>query len=154
MWRMALDTGSFQPASLTDVVPLGEPDLGAIAALYEEGRPHGEGPTFFAPWMLNQGTFQGIWEATDLIAVAGTHLFSPELGVCTIGNVYTRRDRRRLGLGARVASAVVEHAISLEISTIVLNVSQGNPSARRVYERLGFRCHCEFFEGEATRKLK
>jgi ribosomal protein S18 acetylase RimI-like enzyme len=82
------------------------------------------------------------------VAVAGSHVFSPALGVCAIGNVYTRRDRRRRGLGARVTSAVVQHAIDREIPTIVLNVSQENDGARRVYESLGFRCYCEFFEGE------
>ena len=43
------------------------------------------------------------------------------------------------GLGARVASAVVQYAIDLEVPTIVLNVSHENEGARRVYERLGFR---------------
>jgi RimJ/RimL family protein N-acetyltransferase len=47
-----------------------------------------------------------------------------------------------------VTSAVVQHAIDREIPTIVLNVSQENHGARRVYERLGFRRDCEFFEGE------
>jgi len=31
----------------------------------------------------------------------------------------------------------------------VLNVGQRNAGARRVYEQLGFRFHCDFFEGEA-----
>ena len=74
-----------------------------------------------------------------------------ELGVCTVGNVYTRRDRRRRGLAARVTSGVVQHAIAEAVPTIVLNVSRDNDAARRVYERLGFHCHCEFFEGEARR---
>jgi ribosomal protein S18 acetylase RimI-like enzyme len=47
-----------------------------------------------------------------------------------------------------VTSAVVQHAIDREIPTIVLNVSQENDGARRVYESLGFRRYCEFFEGE------
>ena len=102
--------------------------------------------------MVRQGTFRGVREGAALIAVAGTHLFSRELGICTIGNVYTRRDRRGRGLGARVTSAVVQHAIAQAIPTIVLNVSQGNSGARRVYERLGFHCYCEFFEGEAEKR--
>jgi GNAT superfamily N-acetyltransferase len=151
MWRMVVDPASFQPASATDVVALGQSDLAAIQALYDEGRQQGEGPAFFFPWMLEQGTFRGIWEGSDLVAVAGTHLVSRELGICTIGNVYTRRDRRRLGLAARVTTAVVQHALAQAISTIVLNVSQRNERARRVYEAMGFRCYCAFFEGEARR---
>ena len=100
--------------------------------------------------MLRQGTFRGMREGADLIAVAGTHLFSRDLGVCAIGNVYTRRDRRRQGHGARVTSAVVQHAISHGVPTIVLNVGHGNAGARRVYEQLGFHCHCGFLEGEAS----
>jgi ribosomal protein S18 acetylase RimI-like enzyme len=150
MWRMVIEPGSFRSAGTQDVVALDESSLGAVTALYDDGRPHDEVPTFFRPSMLQQGTFRGIWEGSDLIAVAGTHLFSPELGVCAVGNVYTRRDCRRRGLGARVTSAVVQYAIDQAIPTIVLNVGQENPGARRVYERLGFRCHCEFFEGEAT----
>ena len=83
--------------------------------------------------MLAQGTFYGVREGADLVAIAGTHLFSDALGICTIGNVYTRRDHRRRGLGARVTSAVVEHALERAVPTIVLNVGQSNEGARRVY---------------------
>jgi ribosomal protein S18 acetylase RimI-like enzyme len=148
MWRMVLERSSFRPARTDDVIALDESSLDAVTALYEDGHRHGEGPTFFQPWMLGQGTFRGIREGSDLVAVAGSHVFSPAFGVCAIGNVYTRRDRRRRGLGARATSAVVQHAIDHEIPTIVLNVSQENDGARRVYEALGFRRYCEFFEGE------
>jgi predicted GNAT family acetyltransferase len=149
MWRMVVDPASFRSVTTDAVVALDESDLAAISALYEDGRQHDETPTFFYPWMLRQGTFRGIREGSDLIAVAGTHLYSQELGVCAVGNVYTRRDRRRQGLGARVTSAVVEHAMSHAIPTIVLNVGQRNRGARRLYEQLGFRGHCDFLEGEA-----
>ena len=149
MWRMVAEPAAFRPVVTDGVVALGESDLEAVNTLYDDGRQNDEGPTFFQPWMLRQGTFRGVREGPDLIAVAGTHLFSPELGVCAVGNVYTRRDRRRQGLGSRVTSAVVHHALSHAISTIVLNVGQGNEAARRVYEQLGFHCHCEFLEGEA-----
>jgi RimJ/RimL family protein N-acetyltransferase len=148
MWRMVVEPSSFRPAPTDDVVALDESSLAAVTALYDDGRRHGEGPTFFQPWMLGQGTFHGIREGPDLVSVAGSHVFSPGLGVCAIGNVYTRRDRRRRGLGARVTSAVVHHALDRDIPTIVLNVSQENEEARRIYERLGFRRYCEFFEGE------
>jgi GNAT superfamily N-acetyltransferase len=151
MWRMVVEPSTFRSADIRAVVALDEACREALIALYEDGHRHGEGPTFFQPWMLGQGTFHGIWEGPDLIAVAGTHLFSRELGVCAVGNVYTRRDRRGQGHGARVTSAVVQHALGQSIRTIVLNVDQENSGARRLYERLGFTCHCEFFEGEACR---
>ena len=149
MWRMAVEAPTFLPIDDAAVVTVRESDADAVSRLYDDGWRHDEGPTFFQPSMLRQGTFRGIWEGDQLIAIAGTHQFSPELGACAIGNVYTRRDRRKQGLGTRVTSAVVTHAIAQRISTMVLNVSQHNEAARRVYEQLGFRCHCEFLEGEA-----
>jgi predicted GNAT family acetyltransferase len=122
-----------------------------VTALYEDGHRHGEGPTHFHPSMLGQKSFRAVREGGDVIAVAGSHLYSRELGVCTIGNVYTRRDRRRRGLASQVTTAVVQDAMADGIDTIVLNVSQDNHGARRVYEQLGFSVYCEFFEGEAER---
>ena len=150
MWRMAVSAATFRPAAAhDDVVPLNSSHEGAVGALFADARGSGEEPSFYQPSMLADGSFRGIWEGPDLVAVAGAHLFSSALGVCTIGNVYTRRDRRRRGLGARVTSAVVRNALANAIPTIVLNVNQTNDAARRVYEQLGFRVHCAFVEGMA-----
>jgi predicted GNAT family acetyltransferase len=151
MRRMTLGSKAFVPAPDHDVRAIGEPDLAALSALYDDGHRCGGGPTFFHPAMLRQHTFRGIWEDGALVAVAGTHLYSRELGVCAIGNVYTRSDRRGRGLGARVTSAVAAHALAESVPTIILNVGHGNPAAQRVYARLGFAVYCEFLEGKATR---
>ena len=151
MLRMVLPPNAFRPAAHDDVRLLGKGDLAAIVALYEDGERRGEGPSFFYPSMLEQGTFRGVWEDGALVSVAGTHLYAAELGVCAIGNIYTRSDRRGRGLAARATSAVVTHALAQHVDTIVLNVSVANRVARRVYVRLGFAEYCRFFEGEATR---
>lgn len=151
MWRMTVSAATFRPADADDDVTALDPsNAGAIAALFADARESGEEPPFYSPSMLAEGAFRGIWEGPDLVAVAGTHLFSSVLGVCTIGNIYTRRDRRRRGLASRATSAVVRHALAASVPTIVLNVSQANDAARRVYEQLGFRVHCAFVEGEAA----
>jgi len=151
MWRMTVDAASFRPAAADhDAVAVDLTHAPAVARLFADGREAGEEPPFYSPSMLAEGAFRGIWEGADLVAVAGAHLFSPVLGICTIGNVYTRRDRRRRGLAARATSAVVGCVMAASIPTIVLNVSQANDAARRVYEQLGFRVHCAFVEGEAT----
>ena len=150
MWRMVLAASAFKPASTRDVVAVDEADLVAVTALYEDGHRHGDGPTHFHPSMLGQKSFRAVREGGDVIAVAGSHLYSRELGICTIGNVYTRRDRRRRGLAAQVTTAVVQDAMADGIDTIVLNVSQDNHGARRIYEQLGFSVHCEFYEGTAA----
>jgi ribosomal protein S18 acetylase RimI-like enzyme len=151
MWRMLLAPDRFEASDDSSIDALTGADLDEIAGLYRDGAGRDESPDFFFASMLEQGTFRGIRENGRLVAVAGTHLMAPSLGVCAIGNVYTRRDSRGRGLAGRVTAAVVTHALRCGATTVVLNVRQSNASARRVYERLGFREYCEFVEGSARR---
>lgn len=151
MWRMVVDARSFRPVASGPTSPLRADDVGAITSLYADGDERSEGPDFFDPSMVEQGIFRGVWEGEELVSVAGTHLVVPSEGVCAVGNVYTRHDRRGRGFGVRVTSAVVSTALARGIPTVVLNVDQRNASAIRVYERLGFRLHCDFVEGPAFR---
>jgi predicted GNAT family acetyltransferase len=148
MLRMALDPGRFRaPDGHTE--RLGLSDLEALRALYADGEPYGEAPPFFSEATLESGVYHGIREGTDLVAAAGTHVFTPAEDVAGIGNVYTRRDRRGRGLGGRVTAAVVSDLAARGTGTIALNVAPGNAPAVRVYERLGFRRYCLYFEGVA-----
>ena len=149
MWRMVLDLAAFRPTGEAGVEPLGPAHADEIVRLYGDGIDRDEVPTFFYPSMLEQGTFRGIRDEGDLVAVAGTHLCSADFGVAAIGHVYTRFDRRGHGLATRVTGAVVSAIRARDVGTIVLNVRQTNDGARRVYERLGFGCHCPFVEGLA-----
>lgn len=151
MLRMVVEPAAFRPATTPDCSRLSEADTGAIARLYADGQERGESPDFFYPSMVTQGIFWGAWEGDRLAAVAGTHLTAAATGVCAVGNVYTRRDRRGRGLAAAVTSAVVSEAFSQSLSTVVLNVKPNNLPAIRVYERLGFTRHCNFVEGQAVR---
>jgi ribosomal protein S18 acetylase RimI-like enzyme len=150
-WRMTLDPERFRPVPSSDAARLGPGDVEAMRALFADGEPRGEAPDFFEPWMVEQGLFRGVFEGAELVAVAGTHVVAPEESVCAIGNVYVRQDRRGRGLGAVVTSAVAAAALADGLRTVALNVSQGNPVALRVYERLGFRRYCEFVAGRAVR---
>jgi predicted GNAT family acetyltransferase len=151
MGRMTLDPADFCPVP-HHARQLSLADLPALEALFADGAPHGEAPDFFNAEMLAQGVFFGMFEATDLVACAGTHLVAPEEGVAAIGNVYTRRDRRGLGLAAQVTSAVAAELLGHSPPLLVaLNVNQANAAALRVYERLGFRRYCPFYEGLAER---
>jgi ribosomal protein S18 acetylase RimI-like enzyme len=151
MWRLALDTRRFTPLDVGDVEPIGSEHVEDVARLYADGVESGETPDFFFPSMLEQGTFRGIRVGGELVSAAGTHLFAPDLGVCAVGNVYTRRDARGRGYAARVTSAVVADVLARGVQTIVLNVRHANDGANRIYERLGFRRYCEFVEGIAER---
>ncbi len=149
MWRMVLDNAAFAPPA-TDAARLGPSDLSAPARLYADGESTGEQPTFFAPEMVADGVFFGVWEGGRLVSAAGTHILAPAEGVAAIGNVYTRRDRRGTGLARQVTGAVTRELLRLGIVTIALNVAQSNAAALRVYESLGFRTYCAFHEGVAA----
>jgi GNAT superfamily N-acetyltransferase len=150
MHRMVLELGHFCPAPSEAVVRIGPADLDALQALYADGVATGESPDFFAAAMVRDGVYYGVREGSELIAAAGTHVLVPEERVCGIGNIYTRRDRRRRGLAACVMSAVVAAVLRMRVATVALNVWENNPLARRVYERLGFRHYCDFYEGLAV----
>jgi len=151
MWRKLLDTARFAPVP-TSAKRLTASDVPALERLYDDGDAAGERPHFFLPSMVERGVFTGIYEGADLIAVAGTHLVSAAEGVAAVGNIYTRRDRRGRGLAAQTTAAVVGELLRREIGTIILNVSQTNGVAERVYERLGFRRYCAYDEGSVARR--
>ena len=122
-------------------------DVPALEALYADGKSSGESPDFFFPSMVADGVFHGIYEGKALVAAAGTHLLAREEGAATIGNVYTRRDRRGRGLGNLVTSAVLGELAGVE--TVGLNVRADNDAALHLYESLGFARHCQFYEALA-----
>lgn len=155
MWRMVLDPASFQlpPVASPPAVRLGRSDLPALRALFADGTDRGETPDFFEASMLEQGVFFGLYEGTALVAAAGTHLAAPSEGVAAVGNVYTRHDCRGRGLAARVTGAVTAELLrqSPPLEVIALNVNQANVPALTVYERLGYRRYCAFYEGLAEK---
>ena len=146
MSRMLLQAGLPVTASNTPAAALGPDDLDALQSLYEK-----EPPAFFLPQQVTNGVYFGVRESGDLVAVAGTHVVSVTGRVGAIGNVYTRPDCRGRGLAAEVTGAVAGELRRRGITTIVLNVTGSNATARRVYERLGFREYCVFHEGVARR---
>ncbi len=153
MWRMVLDRQRFAPG-LARGTRLTLADYPALARLYADGVPTGEAPDFFAPYMVENGVFFGVFEGESLVAAAGTHLVAPEERVAAVGNVYTRRDRRGRGLAAVVTGAVTAELLRglAPGAVIALNVKQANMAAIKVYERLGFARYCGFYEGVAERR--
>jgi len=151
MWRMVLDPARWTARAPEPARLLRSDDVPALERLYADGNAHGEAPDFFFPSMLDAGVFCGIREGDELIAAGGTHLVSHAEGVAAVGNVYTRRDRRRRGLGTAVTAAVTAELVRRRVHTIALNVNQQNATAIGVYERLGFGRYCAFVEGVATR---
>lgn len=151
MWRLALNHRKWSPAAVEGARRLVKQDLEPLQQLYADGNTTGTSPDFFYPEMLESGVFYGQWEGNELVAAAGTHLVNEAEGIACVGNVYTRADRRRRGLAARLTSAVTFRLLAKGIPFIAMNVDQAKPAARRVYEKLGYRHHCDFWEGPAVR---
>lgn len=129
-----------------EIVPLGPEDLGDVERLYAE-----EKPAFFLPSQLEDGVYFGIRDEAGLVSIAGTHVVSQEHSVAALGNVYTTPRCRNRGLAAATAGAVSRELRRRGIQTIVLNILASNLAARRVYERLGYREYCAYFEGLGVR---
>jgi ribosomal protein S18 acetylase RimI-like enzyme len=148
MWRMVLEPARFAQRP-SRAVRLTMTDYPALLRLYTDGELTGEAPDFFAPDMVVQGVFYGVYEEGELVAAAGTHLVVPSEAVAAVGNVYTRRDRRGQGLATQVTSAVTAGLLRVMPpgAIIALNVSQTNTAALTVYRQLGFARYCEFLEG-------
>lgn len=148
MWRMRWHgRREQQPRDVHSARRLGSADVPALQRLYADGDATGEAPDFFMPSTVTDGVFFGVYEGDDLVAAAGTHVLSREEGAAAIGNVYTRRDRRSLGLARAVTGAVLGALDG--VGTIVLNVRVDNAAALRVYESLGFERHCQYHEALA-----
>jgi ribosomal protein S18 acetylase RimI-like enzyme len=149
MWRL-IWTGERGLQQDNRAVRLGEGDVTALQLLYADGESAGESPDFFYPAMVSRGVFFGVYEERQLVAAAGTHLVSRDEGAAAIGNVYTRRDRRGCGLGRAATTAVMRQLADLE--TVGLNVRADNGAALSLYESLGFKRHCPFYEAIALAK--
>jgi GNAT superfamily N-acetyltransferase len=146
MWRMVLRRELFRPEK-GRCVKLGPGDTGRLAGFYSGG-----GGEAYSPSQVELGIFYGTEVKGELVSVAGTHLVSRAHGIGAVGNVFTVRAWRGHNYAAVTTSAVVSELLEHGIGTVILNVSQANAEAIRVYERLGFECHCPFIEAIARRR--
>jgi predicted GNAT family acetyltransferase len=103
--------------------------------------------------MMESGIYYGIREQHQLVAVAGTHVVSRASRVAAIGNVYTASHARGCGYATRTTAAVARALFHQGCECVILNVNMENRPAIRVYERLGFRTHVEFWEAPGAVRL-
>ncbi len=103
-------------------------EMTSLVALTEPGP--------FRPRTIDLGGYTGIFHDQRLVAMAGQRLRPP--GYCEVSAVCTHPDARRRGY-ASVVSSRVAAAIAARGEVPLLHVATTNPSARAVYEQLGFR---------------
>lgn len=123
--------GDLAPVAEVPFVTLGPDDAGEMLGLVEASRP---GP--FAARTVELGRYLGMRDADGfLVAMAGERLRVP--GFTEVSAVTTHPDARgrgyATGLTAEICSGILARG-----ERPVLHVAEGNQSARRVYERLGF----------------
>ena len=144
MQRMAVDAASFRPVA-EGAERLGPDDLPALLDLYSAYSGHA-----FQPDQLAHGVFYGFRNGKQLLAAAGTQTTSDRSRIAAVGNIFTRPEARGRGIAATVTSAVVADLLGGRYLDAILNVAVANEPAIRVYTRLGFRTHCQHYEGLAT----
>lgn len=126
-----------RPDRAIPTVKLGAADFSKMLALVEVARP---GP--LGPRAMELGSFRGIFEGGELVALAGERLRLE--GYTEVATVCTHPNYRGQGLGKAVASAVVQGIIDAG-SVPFLGVDVGNTPAIGLYEQLGFTHRSTFY---------
>lgn len=146
MERMAVDVRTFRPRQTHTAVRLGPERVEDVVDLYGSASR-----TYFTARRLAREIYFGVYAGNALVAAAGTHVRSTELGIAAVGNVLTRLPYRGRGLATTCTSAVTEAALE-QHADVVLNVRHDNGPAISVYTRLGYHRHAPFIEGPAVRR--
>jgi ribosomal protein S18 acetylase RimI-like enzyme len=145
MVRMWVDGSRFRP--MTGVaVRLVPADIGDLNRLYNLG---------FTAWLpadaIANGVYYGVRMNGRLVAAAGTHVVSRELGLACVGNVMTHRDYRGRGLAKLTTGAVTQELLRF-CEQVALNVRSDNPPALAAYRALGYVDHTRFDERLVRRR--
>jgi ribosomal protein S18 acetylase RimI-like enzyme len=113
-----------------DVVRLSDDDVPDMLELVAETKP---GP--FAPRTIDMGSYVGLRESGQLIAMAGERLHPP--GWTEISAVCTAPEHRGRGLATRLVQAV-GCGIRDRGETALLHVASSNTAAMSLYEAMGY----------------
>jgi len=142
--RLGVDRAEFHsvdPPAALELGALGEEDVPAALNLYRHYPQN-----FFAPERIGEGLYMGARREGRLIAVAGTHVVSPQYRVAAVGDIVVDPACRGQGVGAAITSSLCVRLFE-KVDLIVLNVAVENAAARRCYEKLGFIRAVAHYEG-------
>jgi GNAT superfamily N-acetyltransferase len=150
MMRMHVTAATFEPAGVDDghvrVLHLRASEARAVNRLYStEGAP-----TFYSAAHIDSSYYYGVYHDARLVAVAGTHVVSPEEGVAVVGNVFTHPRFRGRGY-ATLATGATTAALLRQCRDVVLTVDPKNVPAVRAYWRLGYTEVCRLIEAPVSR---
>lgn len=108
-------------------------------------------PTYYSGQQIAAGCYFGVQTENRLVAVAGTHVVSPEEGIAVVGNVFTHPRYRGRGY-AKLATGATTAYLLRQCRDVVLTVDAQNTPAVNAYERLGYRTDCRLIEAAVTRR--
>ncbi len=78
-------------------------------------------------------------DGTELLGCGALRAFGPpDKRTCEMKRLYIRPAARGLGLGQRLAESLIERAVALRYSTMLLDTLDSLSAAIRLYEMLGF----------------
>lgn len=125
------------------VAKLSAVDASQIAELLNEGFPEFREFTSdgIAERMKNNVLFLGVKEGEKLVSLANTRIF--DLG-SNIGAVVTRKGHQGKGYATSAVSAVLKEILK-ESRLALIHVLSDNPSAIRVYTKVGFKPYKTYF---------
>ena len=150
MARMHVTAATFEPVPPRDghvrILRLKASEARAVNRLYNtEGAP-----TFYSAAHIEASFYHGVFYDARLVAVAGTHVVSPEEGVAVVGNVFTHPRYRGRGY-ATLATGATTAALLRDCRDVVLTVDPKNLPAVRAYWRLGYTEVCRLIEAPVGR---
>ena len=105
-----------------------------------------ERASYSMPW--TDTTFRGLIDRSDADVLVAAEAGGKVVGYAAcwvvvdqaeLGNIAVAPDWRRLGVGARLLQAVIEHARKRGVRELFLEVRVSNDVAQRLYQRHGFR---------------
>jgi RimJ/RimL family protein N-acetyltransferase len=120
-------------------------EIKAIEALYARSYPG----NWFDARMLETGQYRGIYHGSELISIAGIHVYSQAYKVAALGNITTAPNFRGQGLGS-LTTAILCQDLLQSVEMIGLNVKSDNQAAIACYQKLGFVEIDRFEEFEAV----
>lgn len=144
MLRMVTTADTFRPDAMVgdqEVKPLSLDDQQTLVHTYEMA--FGGAPASMR--LLERGPYFGVWHRRQLVSVAGTHFHAKQARLAAVGNVWTAPSFRNRRLATATVGAVTRELLKT-CDDVVLNVREDNAPARRVYERLGYRVHCRYWQ--------
>ncbi|HWB61888.1 MAG TPA: GNAT family N-acetyltransferase [Chitinophagales bacterium] len=117
----------------TGIRRIGIGQMQEVLRLYHEAYPG----NWFEGYMLEKGYYLGYYHAELLVAVAGTHIYSPHYNISALGNITTHPAHRGRGIARRL-TATLTNRLYGQTTQIGLNVHAGNGAALKVYTQCGY----------------